>query len=146
LDWRRLCRPHISRKFYSTIINSANIPNITGWRKRLWKWKIPLKVKLFTWLVDKNKISSWDNLLRKGWIGPNICQLCFKDEETVPHLFIHCEFARKVWNKINLDRHLTSAWQGNSISDCFVNWSSSERAHKFYPLWLFGIFGWPETL
>jgi hypothetical protein len=118
---------------YSTILNSANIPNITGWRKGLWKWKIPLKVKLFTWLVDKNKISTWDNLLRKGWNGPNICQLCYKDEEIVSHLFIHCEFARKVWNFISLDRQLTTTWQGISIADCFVNWLSSERAHKLLP-------------
>jgi hypothetical protein len=70
----RDCTGHISiAKKNSTIINSANIPNITGLCKRLWKWKIPLKVKLFTWLVDKNKISSWDNLLRKGWNNPNNC-------------------------------------------------------------------------
>jgi hypothetical protein len=118
---------------YSTFINSANSPNITGWRKGIWKWKIPLKLKIFTWLVDKNKISTWDNLLRKGWNGPNICQLCKKDEETIPHIFIHCEFARKVWNKISIVRLSTSTWQGTSIVDCFVNWFSSERAHKLLP-------------
>jgi ribonuclease HI len=72
-------------------------------------------------------------LLKKGWNSPNICQLCFKEEETVPHLFINCHFARKVWNKIEHEQHLTFAWQGTSISDCFVNWSSSERNYKYLP-------------
>jgi hypothetical protein len=41
--------------------------------------------------------------------------------------------ARQVWNKIALDYHFTSAWNGISISDCFSHWTSSERIYKFLP-------------
>jgi hypothetical protein len=29
---------------------------IGGWRKSMWSWDCPLKIKLFTWLVAENKI------------------------------------------------------------------------------------------
>jgi ribonuclease HI len=46
---------------------------------------------------------------------------------------IHCHFTRQVWNKIAHDYHITSAWNGISISDCFSHWTSSERIHKCLP-------------
>jgi hypothetical protein len=58
------------RNIYTTISNTTNNINTTGWRKHLWTWKIPLKVKLFIWLADKNKISTWDNLQRKAGTVP----------------------------------------------------------------------------
>jgi hypothetical protein len=29
-----------------------------GWRKAMWEWNVPLKIKLFTWLLVENKILS----------------------------------------------------------------------------------------
>jgi hypothetical protein len=46
------------------------------WYLELWKWKIPLKVKLFCWLMFENKILTWDNLTKRGIIGPSRCVLC----------------------------------------------------------------------
>ena len=37
--------------------------------KNLWKAKIPLKIKVFMWLVKSNAILTKDNLSKKGWQG-----------------------------------------------------------------------------
>jgi hypothetical protein len=138
--------PHHSKNIYTAIINTIWHSNISGWRMHLWTWKLPLKIKLFNWLADENKIPTWDNLQRKGWTGPNICQLCYKDAETVQHLFTQCHFTRQVWDKIALDHHITTAWIGTSLSACLAHWTSNERNYKLLPLWLIGLYGWPETI
>lgn len=55
--------------------------------KKLWKIKVPLKIKIFLWLVLKNIILTKDNLLRRGWKGTDKCMLCGA-KESVEHLFI----------------------------------------------------------
>jgi hypothetical protein len=116
------------KNIYTAIANSTVHNNILGWRKKLWIWKIPLKIKLFNWLANENKIPTWDNLLRKGWMGPNICQLCNRDAESVQHLFIHCHFTQ-VWDKIAIDLNTTSAWNGTSLSD-LLHTLAFQRAHS----------------
>jgi hypothetical protein len=46
--------------------------SIGGWRKILWLWDCPLKIKLFVWLVAENKILTWENLQLRGHIGPGL--------------------------------------------------------------------------
>ena len=31
-------------------------------------------------------------------LSSSMCCLCFKEEETLDHLFLHCLFTRKAWN------------------------------------------------
>jgi hypothetical protein len=50
--------------------------NVRGWRKHLWSWHIPPKIKYFTWLMTAYKLNTWDILQKKGWSGPNYCHLC----------------------------------------------------------------------
>jgi hypothetical protein len=70
------------QNLYTTSSNSRWHTNITGWRKHIWKWHIPPKIKFFTWILTAHKLNTWDLLQRKGWIGPNICHLCHKDSES----------------------------------------------------------------
>jgi hypothetical protein len=37
--------------------------------KRIWKAKIPLKIKIFLWLVEQNAILTKDNLIKRKWKG-----------------------------------------------------------------------------
>lgn len=57
--------------------------------KYFWKIKLPLKIKVFMWLIDKNSILTRDNLLHRGWQGPKECVFCGNDE-SIDHLFLHC--------------------------------------------------------
>jgi hypothetical protein len=56
----------------------------------------PLKVKILMWLSVENKVLTWDNGMKRGWIGPSRCTMCKVDEETTHRLFVSCFFTQKV--------------------------------------------------
>src|SRR4051812_34001906 len=69
-------------------------------RKYLWNFKIPLKIKVFMWFLNKWVLLTRDNLAKRNWHGSKKC--CFCDaEETVEHLFLSCPFARLIWRIVN---------------------------------------------
>jgi hypothetical protein len=54
--------------------------------KNLSKNKIPLKIKIWLWMIWHNAIATKDNLLKRNWQGSATCQFC-EDTETISHLF-----------------------------------------------------------
>jgi hypothetical protein len=54
--------------------------------KHLWKSKVPLKIKIWLWMIWHNAIATKDNLLKRNWQGSAICQFC-DGIETISHLF-----------------------------------------------------------
>jgi hypothetical protein len=63
---------------------------------KIWKSKIPAKIKIFLWLLLNNVILTKDNLIKRKWIGDPTCYFCDQDE-SVSHLFFHCSTAKAVW-------------------------------------------------
>lgn len=47
-----------------------------------------MKVKVFFWLMAKNKIHIGANLMKKGWTVSQEYLFSGANEETVPHLFV----------------------------------------------------------
>ena len=66
------------------------------WWKQVWKCEGPLKSKITRWLTLNNKLLTWDNSQKIGWIGPSQCALCHLDEETNSHLFCDCPYTYQV--------------------------------------------------
>jgi hypothetical protein len=63
--------------------------------KRIWKAKIPLKIKIFLWLLQQDAILTKDNLIKRKWLGDKSCRFCTLDENS-NHLFFDCVLARYV--------------------------------------------------
>lgn len=122
-----------SKNVYTTITNTLWQNSIGRWRKQLGSWNIAQKIKLFTWLTIENKIHTWDNLQRKGWVGPSMCQLCISDEKTVMHLFIKCPFTWQIWEIITYEQNINTAWEGTAITACYDYWLKRERNLKNLP-------------
>jgi hypothetical protein len=57
--------------------------------KMIWKAKIPLKIKIFMWLVSQNVILTKDNLIKRRWKGNSSCAFC-SENENGGHLFFEC--------------------------------------------------------
>nr|CAD1826748.1 unnamed protein product [Ananas comosus var. bracteatus] len=55
---------------------------------------LPLKIKVFCWLVLKKRSLTADNLIKRGWICNTKCMLCGLEEKTVDHLFSKCIVTR----------------------------------------------------
>lgn len=50
------------KSFYNVLVSQrVNFPF-----KHYWKLKVPLKIKVFMWLLAKNSILTRDNLLHRG--------------------------------------------------------------------------------
>jgi hypothetical protein len=67
--------------------------------RHLWKSKIPLKIKIWLWLIWHNAIATKDNLLNRNWSGAPHCQFC-NGLESINHLFFGCSAAKFVWSVV----------------------------------------------
>jgi hypothetical protein len=65
--------------------------------KRFWKAKIPLKIKIFMWLVSQGAILTKDNLSKRKWKGNTNCAIC-SEKESGTHLFFGCLTAKYIWS------------------------------------------------
>ena len=71
--------------------------------KSIWKMSIPIKVKVFIWLLISDKLSVQTNLRKRRpyyYLSPGWCVMCKKDNESLDHLFLTCNFSLRLWGKI----------------------------------------------
>ena len=95
---------------------------LSWWWKVLWKFKSPLKAKIFCWFLLSDKALTWDVIYKKGKEGPGRCYLCKLDSDSNVHLGVECSFTRKVWNELEAKLRLNNLWNGTSVSLCLKNW------------------------
>jgi ribonuclease HI len=105
-----------------------------SWFSLLWRWAIPLKLKLFIWLAGKEKSLTWDVLRRRGWEGPGICLLCSRASEDIHHLLVHCSFTQSVWSLVLNHLSLHLSWSGTSLSNSYTRWLAQTSAPKYLPV------------
>jgi hypothetical protein len=80
------------------------------------------------------KILTWDSLQKRGWYGPSIYSLCFRDEDSISHLFIYYPFTLKLWKNLHIAYNLATNWGGNSLNNCFEDWVKVEKLYKTLPI------------
>lgn len=66
------------------------------WEK-LWKAKVPEKVKNFGWKAIHNGLPVRANLKHKGVTVEEYCPVCGEEEESVLHLLTRCADAELIW-------------------------------------------------
>ena len=59
----------------------------------IWKAKIPCKIKVFTWLLEKGTILTKDDMVKRKWWVTPLCVFC-DQLEMVDHLFFQCSVVR----------------------------------------------------
>nr|GEV54749.1 hypothetical protein [Tanacetum cinerariifolium] len=63
-----------------------------------WNRFIPIKVNVFLWKLNLNRLPSKVNLDRKGIdTGSTLCPICSDDIETSNHIFFNCGLAQDLW-------------------------------------------------
>lgn len=100
------------KSVYNALTSSDSGP----YHKKIWKSKIPAKIKIFLWLLLNNAVLTKDNLLRRKWVGSPTSYFC-SQEETVTHLFFQCSTAKAVWGIVakciganNVPRSFSQSW------------------------------------
>ena len=61
------------------------------WHSGLWP-----KVSTFLWLLSKKRILTWDNIIKRGLVGPSRCPNCNINEESISHLMETCPLAQQL--------------------------------------------------
>jgi len=96
-----------------------------SWRQ-LWSHQGWMKIKLFMWLVHHKKILTWDNIRKRGVLGPSKCQLCEEQEKTMEHILNDCAYTNLLWNSF-YNIFLQSDRDKESITNTLNNWRRSFR-------------------
>lgn len=65
-------------------------PTVKSNLNRIWKIKIPPRMRVFAWLMRMNRLLTIDNLMKSGWNMANWCVMCKRDRESVSHLSEEC--------------------------------------------------------
>jgi hypothetical protein len=79
------------------------------------------------WLLLVKKILTWENLVKRGFLGPSKCVLCGNNDENASHLFVDCSFTKDIWYTIHKELKLESAWEGGKIAGCLQNWKRKRK-------------------
>ncbi|KAI4990269.1 hypothetical protein ZWY2020_038632 [Hordeum vulgare] len=62
----------------------------SDFKRMIWTTWAPPRLKIFAWLLLKNRLWCNDRLQRRGWPNGYFCQLCLRNLETSAHLFWQC--------------------------------------------------------
>ena len=124
-----------SNKIYSVkpcyaLLNDGGLKALHA--RDIWKCKVPLKIKVFTWLVIHDKILSKENLAKKGWMGSIGCVFCGCAVESSKHIFFQCIVTKEVWtfflqNSYGLDNmnigQIFTLFSGAKFNLCMRFWN-----------------------
>jgi hypothetical protein len=102
------------KSLYAELLNG----NTKFLKKYLWKLKVPLKIRIFMWFLNRKEILTKDNLAKRNWSGSKKCAFC-DDEETIDHLFIKCKLSRLIWRVVQFTFNMPPP---ANIKNMFGNW------------------------
>lgn len=84
----------------------------------------------------QNKISTMDNYIRQGNMGPIFCVLCLRGEESIFHLALECSFTKVVWDEIEKVYKITHVWDENDRVYCYNQWLEHVYDWKELPIFI----------
>jgi hypothetical protein len=99
-DVRSMCdgAPFSSREAYrqlhAHLADDSAVP--------LWQSRLPHRIRVFGWLLSKDRLNTRALLARKTIIDDSSCPRCPTTSEDRQHLFITCPAATEVWGKIGI--------------------------------------------
>lgn len=100
-----------TKSFYAGLeqLENSNC-NFSG----VWSKEVPSKVDLFIWTIVLDNILTFTHLQSRGWNLANRCIMCLKVEESIDHLFFHCQVVSEIW--VFFLSHLNISWAFQYLS------------------------------
>jgi hypothetical protein len=101
--------------------------------RRVWKSKLPMKLKVFMWLACQNRIQSGEALKKMNWKGDPSCAVCGR-LESADHILFECLLPKFVWTCLKQ----AMGWERVPLNfQDFFDWLPLQDKH--YKLKLFGL-------
>jgi hypothetical protein len=109
-----------TQEAYQLLTQTNPPPTNELWRK-IWSLQHWPKVTTFLWLISHSSILTWDNLSKRGFLGPSICLLCESAEETMNHLLNSCSYTAQLWDQVAIIMRKSDR-RRESVIDTIANW------------------------
>lgn len=109
-------------------------------KAKIWKTKVPTKLKHFFWKLMSLSLATGINLKRRHVIRDAVCRRCCNAEETEDHIFFECEYAKEIWrasgiSNLTILSNLTSL--EDKIGACLQMCMPARLKHfQDLPLWI----------
>lgn len=130
-----------TKSLYSPLIrrdNTTNHQTKKMWQN-IWSMKVAPRIKTFIWMCVQSILPLNERIGRKIQTVNKICPNGGKQEETLTHIFMHCEFAISVYNCLQIDTTLVHSDNLN-FHMWFSTWNKSNN-HEYD-----SYDDWPEIL
>lgn len=88
---------------------------------KVWGLGMALKFQVFIWKVLQGVLATGEGLAKRKIEGNRACAFCRTNMETREHLFLNCEFSRRVWRASHLGFDF-SVGDPDSFVDWFIRW------------------------
>ena len=131
LFWRGSCSGRFTIKSALSIIRKDVAVDRENYWTRLWKIKVPQRVKAFAWLLLHDKLMLNANRLERGLTDNPSCGFCANEYEDRDHVFRRCPRAISVWNAFaywNLGRKGSG---DDFLCWCLVNLQDTEQLESW---------------
>ncbi|KAH9708700.1 reverse transcriptase domain-containing protein [Citrus sinensis] len=126
------------RSCYKMLVYLSEIPSSNIWQ-RIWKLKVPAKVKHFMWRAGVNVLPTADNLRRRQVELASTCPICNAADESVVHCLLNCSFAKSCWLLSPIGFEGGCMYFGDWLARVFARCSSDDcdlAAMICWSLWL----------
>ena len=79
----------------------------SAYNQSVWKFRVPMKVRIFLWLLFRNQILTQEVLVKRGCMVDEGCCFCNNNGiETRQHLFWECTYANSFWRGLAAELNL----------------------------------------
>ena len=87
-------------------------------------------------MLLRDRLLSWHNPMKRGWMGPGYCALCRSDFDIVDHIFIHCSSSKSVWKLSCEDLKVCTLWGESNIEEKLRIWHQEEGTCKLLHIFI----------
>jgi hypothetical protein len=92
---------YATKDAYAALVQSSDPPDVHG--LEIWASRVPHKVKIFSWLYFKDRLSTRVNLHSKHVLDSPTCERCSRHSEDRRHVFFDCDLSASVWRQLQLN-------------------------------------------
>jgi hypothetical protein len=121
-SWNRTPGTITAKLAYQSILFFNNSEEKKWWYKAIWGLNIPIKLVCFMWMCLKDCILTGVNYQKRGGIGPSVCNLYLKNEESIVHLFVDCPKTQNIWAEVIKFLKIDSDWKWPTIDENLKHW------------------------
>ena len=105
---------------------------VLAWTSHLWKAPMPLKIKIFTWQLLRDRLPSGVEVAKRLGPSDGACPLCAVPESRT-HILFSCPAARFLWNVVA--EALGPEWQAQDLGE-FLEVQANRTVRRRRLFWL----------